>query len=252
MVRLHTVLVCLLSLAPLAAQALDPPQPTPPPAPSVLPAPPPPEDKRIYGVLPNNRMTENAYPFRKISAAEKINIAIKDSIDIPVYPTAALFAGLYQIENSNPSFGQGVAGYAKRFGAAYGDQVIGNLMTEGLFPAVFHEDPRYFRLGEGSKIHRALYAASQIFVTKMDSGGKAFNLEEWGGNATAVAISNLYYPDTRDWKDNTEKLMIQCATDAFSNVLKEFWPDVKRKLHKNKDQNPVAPTTFPTPVNSAH
>jgi hypothetical protein len=249
MVRLGTVLVCLLSLTPLAAQSSDPQAPAP--APAVLPAPgttPPPEDKRIYGVLPNNRMTENSYPFQKITAKEKISISIKDSIDIPVYPTAALFAALYQIENSNPSFGQGMAGYAKRFGTAYGDQVIGNVMTEGLFPAVFHEDPRYFRLGEGTKWHRALYAVSQIFVTKMDSGRKSFNLEEWGGNSTAVAISNLYYPDTRDAKDNAEKLMIQCATDAFSNVLKEFWPDVKRKLHKQKDQDAVAAPSFPTPT----
>ncbi|HUA57331.1 MAG TPA: hypothetical protein VML19_01160 [Verrucomicrobiae bacterium] len=254
MVRLVTVLVCLLSVVPMAAQSSDPPAPAPAAATAGIPtASTPAEDKRIYGVLPNNRMTENSYPFRMLTPKEKFTIALKDSVDIPVYPTAALFAGLYQLENSNPSFGQGVAGYARRFGTAYGDQVIGNVMTEGLFPAVFHLDPRYFRLGEGGKGHRAFYAVEQIFVTKTDSGSHAFNVEEWGGNATAVAISNAYYPDTRDWKDNAQKLLIQCATDAFSNVLKEFWPDVKAKLHKKKDTTaPVAPPTFPTPVSAAH
>jgi hypothetical protein len=249
MVRLHTAMVCLLSVAPMAAQSSDPPAPAPAPAASQAGTPNPPEDKRIYGVLPNNRMTEVAYPFHKLTAKEKISIAVKDSVDVPVYPTAALFAALYQIENSNPSFGQGMAGYAKRFGTAYGDQVIGNLMTEGFFPAAFHEDPRYFRLGTGGKLHRAFYALEQIMVTKMDDGGKAFNFEEWGGNATAVAISNAYYPDTRDWKDNLQKLFMQVGTDAFSNVLKEFWPDVKNRLHKKKDTTtPVAPPTFPTPT----
>jgi hypothetical protein len=46
-------------------------------------------------------------------------------------------------------------GYAKRFATAYGDQMIGNMMTEGIVPALFHQDPRYFRLGEGTKKSRA-------------------------------------------------------------------------------------------------
>jgi hypothetical protein len=209
------------------AQDVTPEPSSPAPAPPV-------EDKRIYGVLPNNRMTENSAPFHPITAQQKITIAFKDSFDIPVYPTSGLFAVLYQLENQNPSFGQGMSGYAKRFATSYGDQMIGNMMTEGFVPALLHEDPRYFRLGEGTKTHRTLYALSAIFWTKTDSGRKSFNMAEWGGNSTAVAISNAYYPDTRDVSDNVQKLLIQCATDAFSNVLKEFWPDVKKKFHKQK------------------
>ena len=198
-----------------------------------------PEDKRIFGVLPNNRTTENSIPFRKITGWQKMTIAAKDSFDLPVYPTSALFATLYQLENQNPSFGQGMAGYAKRFGTAYGDQMIGNMMTEGIVPAAFHQDPRYFRLGEGGGKSRALYALSRIFVARMDSGRNSFNFSEWGGNAAAAAISNAYYPDTRNWNDNLQKLLIACATDAFSNVLKEFWPDVKRKLHHHREEEPL-------------
>ena len=231
--------------------------PAAPPAatdPSSLPAqtPPPvqaPEDKRIFGVLPNNRTTENSIPFHSITARQKITIAFKDSFDWPVYPTAGLFAALYQIEGQNPSFGQGMQGYAKRFGTAYGDQMIGNMMTEGFVPSLLHEDPRYFRLAEGTKKHRAWYAATRIFVTRTDSGGKRFNTSEWGGNALSVAISNSYYPDTRDVSDNVQKLLIACATDAFSNVLKEFWPDVKRHF-KKKHEAVVIPAVVP-PVNSA-
>ena len=81
-----------------------------------------------------------------------MTIAGKDSFDWPVYPTAAAFATLYQLENQNPSFGQGMSGYAKRFAAAYGDQMIGNMMTEGIVPSLLHQDPRYFRLGEGIEL----------------------------------------------------------------------------------------------------
>ena len=76
----------------------------------------------------------------------------------------------------------------------------------------------------------------------MDSGRRTFNFSEWGGNAAAVAISNAYYPDTRAWRDNLERLLVACATDAFSNALKEFWPDVKRKFHRRRDQDPLVST----------
>src|SRR5215469_13523863 len=230
----------------LGQQVTDPPSGTSAP-PAVIPAPNPPvqapEDKRIFGVLPNNRTTENSIPFHKITGWQKMAIAAKDSFDWPVYPTSALFATLYQLENQNPSFGQGMEGYAKRFGTAYGDQMIGNMMTEGIVPAVFHQDPRYFRLGEGTKKSRALYALSRIVIAKMDSGRNTFNFSEWGGNAVAAAISNAYYPDTRDWDDNLQKLLIACSTDAFSNVLKEFWPDVKRKLHHQHEDEELVPVS---------
>ncbi len=201
------------------------------------------EDKRIFGVLPNNRTTEGSIPFKAITAKQKMTIAFKDSFDYPVYPTAALFATLYQLENQNPSFGQGMAGYAKRFGTAYGDQMIGNMMTEGIFPSLFHQDPRYFRVGEGTKLHRTRMALQQIVICRTDSNHKTFNFSEWGGNAFSTAISNAYYPDTRNVSDNVSKWLIAVATDSFSNILKEFWPDVKHHFKKHKEEDPLVSTS---------
>ena len=206
-----------------------------------------PEDKRIFGVLPNNRTTENSLPFHAITAKQKMTIAFKDSFDYPVYPTAALFASLYQLEDQNPSFGQGMVGYSKRFATAYGDQMIGNMMTEGILPAVLHDDPRYFRLGAGTKKGRIAYALTRILITRTDSGGQRFNTSEWGGNALTAAISNAYYPDTRNVSDNVTKLLIACGTDAFSNVLKEFWPDVKRHFTR-KNRDPLVSTSQPVAI----
>jgi hypothetical protein len=79
------------------------------------------------------------------------------------------------------------------------------------------------------------YSAS-CRVNRTDSGRSTFNIAEWGGNALGTAISNAYYPDTRTASDNVQNLLIATGTDAFSNVLKEFWPDVKRKLHKKKNE----------------
>jgi hypothetical protein len=204
------------------------------PAGPVIP-PPPVEDKRAYGVLPNYRTAEASTPFQPLTAKQKMNIAFKDSFDGAVYPTAAIFSVIYQAENQNPSFGQGLKGYAKRVGAAFGDQMIGNMMTEGIAPSLLHQDPRYFRKSEGPKGKRFLYAATRIFVAPTDHDHMIFNFSEWGGNSVAVAVSNIYYRDGRNWQDNAQKLLVQCGTDALSNVLKEFWPDVKRALSKKKN-----------------
>ncbi len=194
------------------------------------------EDKRVFGVIPNNRTTEASAPYSPIPARRKMGIAIQDSFDWPVLPTSAAFAAVYQLENQNPSFGQGMKGYAQRLAAAYGDQMTGNMMTEGIFPTLLHEDPRYFRLGEGSTWARARHALISVMVTRTDSGGKRFNFSEWGGNAAASALANAWYPDTRTASDNAQKLVTQVGLDALSNVLKEFWPDVKRRVFGGHSQ----------------
>jgi hypothetical protein len=192
------------------------------------------EDKRILGVLPNYRTVEDSRPFSPITAKRKFTIAAKDSFDYPVYFISGAFAALYQLDNQNPSFGQGLKGYGKRYAAAYGDQAIGNILTEGLVPTLFREDSRYFRRGSGKTASRLRYAITRVLLSRTDKGNWGFNYAEWVGNGAAAAISNLYYPsDTRNFHDNLEKISISVATDAFSNILKEFWPDVKRKLHKH-------------------
>jgi hypothetical protein len=193
------------------------------------------EDKRVFGVFPNYRTTENSIPFAPITSKQKFLIGLKDSFDWPVYPVAGAFSALYQLENQNPSFGQGMAGYARRYGTALADQVIGNMMTESIMPSLLHQDPRYFRLGTGSIGHRTVYALTRIIICRTDSGARAFNFSEFLGNSAAVAIGNAYYPDTRDVSDNVQRLGVALATDAFSQVLKEFWPDVKRRLFHRHD-----------------
>lgn len=227
--RQYFFVLLSLSVSVLRAQSPNSDQ-TPAAAPLV-----PVEDKRAYGVLPNYRTAELDSPFKPLTAKQKLTIAAKDSFDGAVYPTALIMSVIYQAENANPSFGQGFKGYAKRAGTAFGDQMIGNMMAEGVMPALLREDPRYFRIDHGKFGHRLLYAVSRTFVTTTDGNHKTFNFAEWGGNSVAVAISNFYYQDGRTWEDNVERLVVQCGTDTLSNVLKEFWPDVKRKLSKKKN-----------------
>jgi hypothetical protein len=193
------------------------------------------EDKRAYGVLPNYRTAEASAPFVPLTAKQKLVIATKDTIDGPSYILAGLFSGLYQLENQNPSFGQGVKGYARRYGSAIADQDIGNYMTEGFLPVLLHEDPRFFRRGHGGFWARAALAARGVVVARTDHGNLTFNFSEFLGNGVTAAVGNAYYPDEIGFSPTMARMFTQIGTDAFSNVLKEFWPDFKR--HVLKKQN---------------
>jgi len=231
MISFRTVLIPSLVFA-LAAGEIYAQDPAPADPPSLAPQTPEqaPPDKRIFGVLPNYRTANETAEYMPITIKQKFIIASKDSFDYPLFLVAGAVAGLGQLTDGNPSFGQGVAGYARRLGTGYADQVIGNMMTEGFFPMVLREDPRYFRRGHGRKWSRAWYAATRVLVTRTDAGGTRFNYSEIVGNATAAAISNAYEPDGRNVRDNVEKWGMQIGIDATSQVLKEFWPDIKHKL----------------------
>jgi hypothetical protein len=244
---------CLLA----SAQGQAPQQPAAPPASATQPAAPPPAspqpvdsgirnpsapapagtaqaplDKHIFGVLPNYRTANSAAEYEGITTKQKFTIAEKDSFDPPGFLVGGAFAGLYQLENQNPSFGQGVKGYAHRYVTAYADQVIGNMMTEAILPTLLREDPRYFRKGTGSFMGRTFYALSRVLVTRTDTGGTRFNYSEVVGNGIAAAVGNAYYPGEVGFVDTMERQWTAIGTDAFSDVLKEFWPDVKKHVFR--------------------
>jgi len=205
---------------PNASRAITPPAATPPP---------PSEHKRILFIIPNYRTYPTLNPYVPISSGEKFKLAARDSFDPGTFLLAGVLGGLGQWNNSNPSYGQGAAGYGRYFGASYGDLVIGNFMTVGVFPSLLHQDPRYFRRGTGSTVSRIGYAVSQIFRTHNDSGRIQFNYSEIFGNATAAGISTAYRPDNRNMGDVASTWATQIGLDAVGNVLKEFWPDIQSK-----------------------
>jgi hypothetical protein len=207
----------------------------------------PPGGKRVLGVLPNYRTASADLEGTTLTPKQKLTIAAKDSFDYPLFLLAAAYAGLDQLNNDDRSYGQGAQGYAKRLGAWYADEAIGNMLTEGFFPILFHQDPRYFRRGPqwGGFWKRTGYALAQVMVTHKDGGGYQFNYSEWVGNSVGTAIGNIYHVDGRDAATNTSRLLEQVGTDAFSQVIKEFWPDVK---HRFFHHNQVDPSSAPNPA----
>mgnify|MGYP001545036913 CR=1 FL=1 len=189
-----------------------------------------PVSRHVLGIIPNFRTSDTLKDYKPLTPREKFKIAREDSFDRGTVVLAALFACQNQLSNENRPFGQGVEGYSKYFASSYGDFVVGNYMTEGIFPVLLHQDPRYFRRGVGSGWSRLGYSMGQIFWTHRDSGGAQFNYSEVAGNSVAVAISTAYYSDSRSAREALSQLGVQLSVDMASNVLKEFWPDAERKF----------------------
>lgn len=198
-----------------------------------LPEKPAQKDDRIFGVMPNHLTIENGAKIEPLTWKGKFKITAEGAFDPYEFVIVGLVAGIHQAENSDAPFGQGMQGYAKRYGAGFADQAIGNMMTGAIFPSLLRTDPRYYRMGEGTVRQRLRYSLSRILVTRTDSGHRAFNFSELGGSAAGAAISNLYYPaQDRTVSNNLTTWGTQIAIDCFGNELKEFWPDIHRKFRK--------------------
>lgn len=192
---------------------------------------------RLFYALPNflTVETRNVPP---LTAKQKFWVVTRGSFDYIQIPWYGLLAGVSQAENSEPGYGQGAAGYGKRYAAYFADGTIENYFTSAVLPVVLRQDPRFFQLGKGGFWHRTEYAMSRIFVTRTDAGGKQFNYSEIVGSAIAAGISTYsYHPQGDRTLPNTASVWgTQVGYDTITFVVKEFWPDIRRKLSKKKSR----------------
>jgi len=195
-----------------------------------------PTNDRLFFVLPNYLTVENQTQFQRLTTGTKFRLTGKTMSDPITVSFIGAIALMGQARNSDPSYGQGFSGYAKRFGTFYADTGIGTLMTTSVFPTLLHQDPRYFQLGQGGTWHRTMYSVSRLFVTRGDNGHTQFNSSEILGTAVAAGISNAYHPQDQRSLGNTLSVWgTSLMMNAVCNMAKEFWPDLRRKLRKPAD-----------------
>jgi hypothetical protein len=188
---------------------------------------------RIFAVLPNYGTVETANTLKPLRTGQKFRIATASVFDWAAYPFNGVLAGIGQAKNDPESYGQGWDAYAKRYAVSFADNSIGTYMTVAIFPSLLHEDPRYYQMGKGAFARRFTYSLSRLFVNRTDSGKTRFNYSESIGNAAAAAISNAYHPDEDRTAGRIAKtLSFLILYDGLSNELKEFWPDIRRKVFK--------------------
>ena len=188
------------------------------------------EEQRVLGFVPNFYVTyiPNAAP---LNSRQKFSLAWKTTIDPVSIGLNAAAAGVQQATNNFAGYGQGAQGYAKRFGASYADFAISTFIGGAILPSVFHQDPRYFYKGTGTKRSRAMYAIANAVICKGDNGHWQFNYSGVLGSVASGGISNLYYPPgDRGASLIFENTAIGIGLNAGANLLQEF---VIRKLTPN-------------------
>jgi hypothetical protein len=197
------------------------------------------EHNRVAGVMAafNTTQNQNAAP---LSSGQKFQLFFKSSTDPWPFGLAAVVAGIGQADDSYPAWGQGMGGYATRFGGAYADYFIGNFFGNAVLPSVWHEDPRYYQKGTGSAGSRALWAAESTGWCKRDNGKWGPNYANVIGNLIGAAIARVYYPASQRTVTDTitDGLTVSAEGIVGAEVI-EFWPDIARH-YKRKHAEKVA------------
>ena len=181
------------------------------------------EKQRVLGFVPNFYVTyvPHAAP---LNSKQKFTLAWKTTIDPVTFALVGVIAGIQQAQNSFSGYGQGAAGYGKRYGASYADLVSGTFIGSAILPSLLKQDPRYFYKGTGSKRSRILYAIAGAVICKGDNGKWQPNYSSVLGNLAAGGLSNLYYPaKSRDGVGLTfESGAIGIGATAGANLIQEF------------------------------
>jgi hypothetical protein len=182
------------------------------------------EKQRLIGVIPNF-YTSYIYDAAPLTSKQKFSLAARGTFDPVAMIGVAFGAGIEQANNSFAGYGQGAAGYSKRFAAKFVDGRSSDFLTHAVFPSLFHQDPRYYYQGSGSVKSRLVHAVSSAFVTRSDGGHTEPNYSYFLGDVCSAALSNLYYPQANRGASLVfNRAAVGLAGRVGGNLLREFLP----------------------------
>lgn len=178
--------------------------------------------QRVIGIMPNF-YTSYVWDAAPLNTRQKFKLSLRASTDPWVFIRTAITAGIQQANGTYPDYGSGPSGYAKRYGAAYGDAITGRVIGSAVLPAIFHQDPRYFYRGTGGIPRRTLHALVSAVAARTDRGHIEPNYTHILGDFTAGYISRSWHPGSNNGVtlaiDNT---LFGIADTAAHNLAQEF------------------------------
>jgi hypothetical protein len=195
--------------------------------------------QRVLGFIPNFYVTYTTDP-PPLFAKQKFYLAWRSVIDPVTIFGVAFLAGIDQAADQFGGYGQGAAGYGRRFGAEYGDVVFGTFIGSAILPSLFHQDPRYFYQGTGTKKSRLAHALENSIIARNDRTRK-FEPNYSGilGSFAAGALSYAYYPASdRGAGLYFENSFVRLAESSVAGVLQEF---VLRRLTSHVPKQSAVP-----------
>lgn len=194
-------------------------------------------DERIFGVIPGYHFVEK--PDAKLpplTAKEKFVLFVKETSDPFTIFGSVMGATYSHAMQVDPVYGEGSRAYRQRLGAAYADVATQNFFSDSLLATLFKEDPRYFRLGPKAGVAKRIgYSMSRVAVCRTDEGKDRVCLSSLLGTSFGIALSNAYYPRVdQNGREMASRAATSFSAAALSNLLPEFWPDIKERLRSKK------------------
>lgn len=197
------------------------------------------QSQRMLGVIPNFGTTSR-HDAPPLSPGAKFRLFYKSAFDPVELSVVGLQAGISQAEDEFPEYGQGAEGFGKRYGATLADEVSSNFFANYFYPVLLKEDPRYFRLGEGSIKRRLGYALLQEVDCRTDKGGRSFAWSNVLGAFSSGGLSNLYYPEAeRGFGLTMSRSAIAIGYGSLGGLVDEFYPDISHWLFHRHQKQPT-------------
>jgi len=204
--------------------------------------------KNVVSAFAGNLGRESAHPLHykpdavlcSLMLKDKLMLFVRDTENPISYLSSAFNAALDHATNQDPTFGKGSAGYAKRFRTDFASQTTARFLMDFAYPAIFSEDPRYYRLGRGRPRTRLFHAVEHTFVAHRDNGARMVNFTEWLGTTTAVVVNHAYHSgNERGFGPTAQEVGYSVGMNMGFDVLREFWPEISHKLKmpfRDRDQ----------------
>jgi hypothetical protein len=188
----------------------------------------------IFWVIPAYKV-DYLHQFKPLTPKEKFQEWAQSEYDPLGLAAGAVEAGTLEYSSTDGfcGYGHGWDGYGKCFGSMQLDAAVSSFIGDYALTVLLHQDPRYFRLGQGSFGKRLLYTVSRVFITYNDAGRNTFYTSGLSGTVIAGALSNLYYPQQdRGVSPTITRIGIDLGNTALYDGAAEFWPDIHGAIHK--------------------
>jgi hypothetical protein len=212
---------------------------------------PPPPATSVFGQVTtlmkkqvNRAIDSGSYPDRSnwqpLTVKQKFHFFLDRTYSLDTFAAAAVDAAADSITGNNKHYDSGIPGYAQHYGVELGTSETNVFFQKFFFPALLKQDPRYFRDTGSPIFNRALYSISRVVITRADSGHDTVNASRIAGAAVAQSLADLYVPGSRQGLHPiANRVTLDLIRDAAFNLLHEFWPDVRRKLHNRRTPVPA-------------
>lgn len=193
------------------------------------------QPKRIMGIMPNYRAVSAGATPPPPTPKQAFKIATLNSFDYSSFVFVGITSALAEWSDAHPALGDGMRGFGGYYWRGLVDKTDGNYLVIFALPTLLHEDERYFAMGEGKFLKRAVYAATRILITPNYHGSNTLNASEIFGRGISQGVSLSYYPSSdRTAGALAVKYGWAMGRDALTNVFREFWPDIATHvLHRH-------------------